>query len=341
MDDLRYMKRALELAELGIGHVSPNPMVGCVIVHDGVIIGEGYHQKYGEAHAEVNAIQSVKDHSLLPESTAYVTLEPCAHQGKTPPCADLLAEKKLKRVVVACRDPFSQVNGKGIEKLKTAGIEIKLGILKDEAEALNKRFFTSVQKQRPYVVLKWAQTADGFVARENYDSKWISNKHSRQLVHKWRTEEDAILVGKNTAIYDDPWLTAREWVGRNPIRILLDSNLEVKKSSNLFNADATTYVLNSLKEERQKNIEWVKTDMNNPWSVLRQLHENKIQSVIIEGGSQVLNSFINEDCWDEARVFISENTFEKGISAPIIEAPIEKEESVFNDQLITYKNYHG
>lgn len=332
------MKRALELAELGRGHVSPNPMVGCVIVHQDKIIGEGYHRKYGEAHAEVNAINDVKDNSLLRESTAFVTLEPCTHKGKTPPCADLLIKKQLKRVVIATRDPFEQVDGKGIDKLKEAGIEVTVGILESDAIQLNQRFFTSINKKRPYVILKWAQTSDGFVARENYDSKWISNTSSRQLVHKWRTEEDAILVGKNTAIHDNPQLTSREWTGRNPIRVLLDSNLEVQRTSNLFNGEAPTLILNSLKEEKQRNIEWIKTEMNNPWSVLRKLQEHKVQSVIIEGGYQVLNSFINENCWDEARIFISEEKFEKGIPAPAIEGKIESEEAIFTDQLITYRN---
>ena len=335
------MQRALELAELGRGSVSPNPMVGCVIVHDEKIIGEGYHQKYGEAHAEVNAIASVKDQSLLKESTAYVTLEPCAHHGKTPPCSDLLIEKKIKRVVIACRDPFDLVDGKGIEKLRSAGIEVTVGMMEQEALELNKRFFTSVQKERPYVILKWAQTSDGFVARENFDSKWISSSHSRQLVHKWRTEEDAILVGKNTAVHDNPSLTSREWLGKNPIRVLLDSNLEVHKDFNLFDSSAPTLILNAFKEEKKENIEWIKTDLNNPWSVLRKLHERNIQSVIIEGGSQVLNSFRNENCWDEARVFTSPTTFGKGIPAPKIEGKPEKEETIFADRLTIYKNNHG
>ncbi|MEQ9468745.1 MAG: bifunctional diaminohydroxyphosphoribosylaminopyrimidine deaminase/5-amino-6-(5-phosphoribosylamino)uracil reductase RibD [Ekhidna sp.] len=332
------MQRALELAELGRGSVSPNPMVGCVIVHGDKIIGEGYHQKYGEAHAEVHAINSVQDHSLLAESTAYVTLEPCAHHGKTPPCADLLIEKKLRQVVIASRDSFKQVDGKGIEKLHEAGIAIEVGLMEKEALELNKRFFTSIRKERPYVILKWAQTSDGFVARENYDSKWISNSYSRQLVHKWRTEEDAILVGKNTAIHDNPTLTARDWEGRNPIRILLDSNLVTKKDANLFNDDAPTLVFNSSKEGKEKNIEWIKVDLNNPWSVLGKLHERKIQSVIIEGGSQVLNSFIHENCWDEARVFTSQKTFGKGIAAPEIEGEITQNEAIFDDQLTIYKN---
>lgn len=341
MDDSRYMKRALELAELGKGQVSPNPMVGCVIVHNQRIIGEGYHKKYGEAHAEVNAIQSVVDQSLLPESTAYVTLEPCAHQGKTPPCADLLIEKKIKRVVIASKDPFDQVNGKGIEKLKEAGIEISTGLLENEAEDLNVRFFTAIKKQRPYVILKWAQTSDGFIARENYDSKWISNASSRQLVHKWRTEEDAILVGKNTALHDNPSLTAREWDGKNPIRILLDSNLEVHTDAKLFDDNAPTLIFNSLKEERTKNIEWIKTDLNNPWSVLRHLNERKIQSIIIEGGTQVLNSFINENCWDEARIFTSAQVFGKGLEAPKIKGIDVHKTSILEDQLTIYKNTNG
>lgn len=341
MDDIRYMKRALELAELGRGSVSPNPMVGCVIVHDGEVIGEGYHQKYGEAHAEVNAIRSVADPEMLSESTAYVTLEPCAHHGKTPPCVDLLIQHKIKRAVIACRDPFEQVDGKGIEKMEKAGIEVSVGMMESEASELNIRFITSVEKGRPYVILKWAQTADGFIARENYDSKWISNANSRQLVHKWRSEEDAILVGKQTAVFDNPSLTVRDWDGRNPTRILLDSNLELKKDANLYNAEAPTLILNALKDEKEDHIEWIKTEMNNPWSVMKRLQERKIQSVIIEGGSQVLNSFINENCWDEARVFVSKETFGKGIAAPEIDSPIVKEEEIFTDQLITYKNEHG
>lgn len=341
MDDRRYMERALELAQNGRGSVSPNPMVGCVIVCDGKIIGEGFTSPYGGPHAEVNAIHSVQDHALLSQSIVYVTLEPCAHYGKTPPCADLLIEKKVKSVVIACRDPFDQVDGKGIDKLKNAGIDVSVGVLQEKAEELNVRFFTAIQKNRPYVILKWAQTSDGFVARENYDSKWISNSQSRQIVHKWRTEEDAILVGKNTAIYDNPSLTAREWDGKNPTRILLDSNLEVNKNSNLFDENAPTIIFNSLKEEKEKNIQWVKTEMNNPWSVLRKLHERRIQSVIIEGGSQVLNSFINENCWDEARVFTSSNTFGAGIKAPMVDGTVELEETIFDDQLTIYKNNHG
>lgn len=341
MDESRYMERALALAELGKGTVSPNPMVGCVIVHKNRIIGEGFHQMYGEAHAEVNAIASVKDPDLLPESTVYVTLEPCAHHGKTPPCANLLINKKVKRVVIACTDPFEQVSGQGIQLLQEAGVKVEVGLLQEEAIALNKRFFTTVNHHRPYIILKWAQTADGFIARENYDSKWISNDQARQLVHKWRTEEDGILVGKHTVLHDDPQLTARSWSGRNPTRIVLDSNLEIKKDAKVFNTEAPTLIMNALKEEQEGSIRWIKTDLNNPWSVTRKIHELGIQSVIVEGGTQVLNSFINENCWDEARVFISEQTFGKGIEAPKMTEPNQLEETIFDNQLVTYINNHG
>ncbi|MEQ9412696.1 MAG: bifunctional diaminohydroxyphosphoribosylaminopyrimidine deaminase/5-amino-6-(5-phosphoribosylamino)uracil reductase RibD, partial [Cyclobacteriaceae bacterium] len=219
ISDKFYMLRAMELAKNGIGHVSPNPLVGCVIVYEGKIIGEGWHGKYGEAHAEVNAVNAVADKSILNGAAVYVNLEPCAHTGKTPPCADLLVKHKVKRVVIANVDPNPLVAGKGIAKLKDAGVEVLTGVLEEAGRELNKRFFTFLKHKRPFVILKWAQTSDGFIARENFDSKWISNEYSRKLVHKWRTEEDSILVGYNTALYDNPKLTARDWTGRNPVRI--------------------------------------------------------------------------------------------------------------------------
>ena len=332
------MRRALELAELGRGHVSPNPIVGCVIVHDSKIIGEGYHQKYGEAHAEVNAIKSVTKQDLLSQSTAYVTLEPCAHFGKTPPCADLLIEKKVKKVVVACRDPFDQVNGKGIEKLEKAGVEVELGVLEKEAQELNSRFFTFHQQKRPYVILKWAQTEDGFIARENYDSKWISNPYSRQLVHKWRTEEDAILVGKNTATHDNPFLTTRDWSGRNPKRVLLDSRLEVPLDYNIYNKEIDTIIINTEKDDLEGKNRWIKVDEINPEIVMETLHNQNIQSVIIEGGSKVLNSFMDSNCWDEARVFTSKQNFGSGITAPKMSIEPSSKENIKEDELRIYKN---
>jgi len=336
--DHKFMQRALELAELGRGSVSPNPMVGCVIVHDNRIIGEGYHKKHGEAHAEVNAIDSVIDPSLLSQSTAYVTLEPCAHHGKTPPCADLLIEKGIQKVVIASQDPFDKVNGMGIQKLKDAGIETVIGLLDDVANELNIRFMTYHQKNRPYVILKWAQTKDGFIARENFDSKWISNEKSRQLVHKWRTEEDAILVGKNTAIHDNPSLTARDWKGKNPVRILLDSNLEVGPNANLFDDSAKTIIFNTSLEKTEGSNHWIMVDELTPDKILNELYSLNIQSVIVEGGAQTLNSFIKDNCWDEARVFIGPETFGDGISAPTVDGKPVNEETHVGDILKTYRN---
>lgn len=341
MNDSLYMRRALELAENARGSASPNPMVGCVIVHEDKIIGEGYTSAYGGPHAEVNAVRSVADESLLANSTVYVTLEPCSHYGKTPPCADMLISKQVKRVVIACKDPFEKVAGRGIEKLENAGVEVSLGELEKEAWEHNRRFFTSITHKRPYIILKWAQTADGFIARSNYDSKWISNAHSRQLVHKWRAEEDAILVGKHTAVYDTPSLTVREWEGKNPVRVLLDSKLEVSEDTSLFNADASTLIFNTIKDEKEGHLEWVKVDTKNITAVLQSLQERKIQSVIVEGGTHVLNAFIGENLWDEARVFTSKTEFKEGIPAPKLdEVPISKE-IILDDTLTTYRNHHG
>lgn len=337
----KFMRRALDLAELGLGVVSSNPMVGCVIVHNDKIIGEGYYHKYGGPHAEVNAINSVSSEELLQESTAYVTLEPCSIFAKTPPCSDLLIEKRIRKVVISCVDPNSSINGKGIQKLKEAGIQVAVGMLEKEAIALNKRFFTFHQKKRPYVILKWAQTADGFIARENYDSKWISNQYARQLVHKWRTEEDAILVGKNTALYDDPSLTARDWKGRNPIRVLLDSHLEVDEGTNLFDDEAKTLIFNQVEQKEEGSNKWIRLEKSEPKEVLAALYHEDIQSVIIEGGTSVLNSFVTEKCWDEARVFESNQIFERGIDAPKYAGALIHQENIFENQLKIYQNQHG
>lgn len=339
MSHLEYMSRALELAELGRGSVSPNPMVGCVIVHQGIIIGEGWHKEYGGPHAEVNAILSVENHGLLSESTVYVTLEPCAHWGKTPPCANLLAEKKVKRVIIAATDSNPLVGGKGIQILKNAGIEVIPGIMEKEARLQNRRFFTQIEKQRPYVILKWAKTQDGFVAKENFDSKWISNVQSRQLVHKWRAEEDAILVGKNTAAHDNPRLDVRDWVGKNPIRIVLDTHLNLTMDLNLFDQKTPTLILNTIQKSSKKNLEWIKLEDLRPESILELLHSRKTQSLIVEGGSQVLHQFIQAGLWDEARVFTSLNKFERGIPAPILNQTPSETLTVGTDRLDIY--YHG
>ncbi len=232
--DELFMQRAIELAQLGIGAVSPNPRVGCLVVHDNKIIGEGWHQKFGEAHAEVNAINSVKDLSLLKESTIYVNLEPCSHEGKTPPCSDLLIKHQVKKVVIANTDTNPLVAGRGVEKLKKAGIAIMTGVLEKEGRELNRRFFTFMEKKRPYIILKWAQTSDGFIAQKNFESKWITNELSRQLVHRWRSEEDAVLVGTRTASHDNPSLTVRDWSGRNPTRIVIDRFLRLNDKLQLF-----------------------------------------------------------------------------------------------------------
>jgi diaminohydroxyphosphoribosylaminopyrimidine deaminase/5-amino-6-(5-phosphoribosylamino)uracil reductase len=339
IQDQKFMQRALDLAELGRGAVSPNPMVGCVIVHENRIIGEGYHRAYGGPHAEVNAIHSVANHEILQESTAYVTLEPCAHWGKTPPCANLLVEKKLKRVVIATMDSNPLVGGKGIEILKAAGIEVESGVLGREARWQNRRFFTQIEKNRPYVILKWAQTQDGFVARKDFSSKWISGSRSRQLVHKWRSEEDAILVGKNTALHDNPRLDVRDWVGKNPLRIVLDPKLTLPTSLHLFDGSIPTLCYNTLKSEVRGSLEFVKTAVAFPAeALLADLHSRKVQSLIVEGGSLVLSQFIASGLWDEARVFTGKARFEAGIAAPLLNQNPSEILTMGDDLLTVYQN---
>ncbi|MCH6199633.1 bifunctional diaminohydroxyphosphoribosylaminopyrimidine deaminase/5-amino-6-(5-phosphoribosylamino)uracil reductase RibD [Aquiflexum sp. LQ15W] len=336
--DELYMRRAIELAEWGRGNVSPNPMVGCVVVHNGTIIGEGFHQVYGGPHAEPNAINSVANQDLLSESTVYVSLEPCAHWGKTPPCANLLVEKKVKKVVIGAMDSNPLVGGKGIQILKEAGIEVVTGILEKEVREQNKRFFTFIEKKRPFVILKWAQTRDGFVARENFDSKWISNAYSRQLVHKWRSEEDAILVGTSTAKYDNPQLNVRDWEGRNPVRIVLDRTLILDSNLHLFDGMQKTICYNEAKSESSENLEWVKLSSGfGIGEVLEDLYQRKIQSLIVEGGAQVLKSFIQNELWDEARVFTGQVQFGKGIPAPLIKGKLLSESEIMGDRLAVWR----
>jgi len=318
-----FMRRALELASRGKGMVSPNPLVGCVIVHQGKIIGEGWHKQYGGPHAEVNAVAAVEDKTLLSMSTIFVTLEPCSHFGKTPPCADLLIREKVQKVVIANLDTNPLVAGEGIRKLRAAGIEVVTGILDKEAKTLNIRFFTSIEKQRPYIILKWAQTADGFVARENYDSKWISNEYSRQLVHRWRTEEDGILVGMKTAQYDNPQLNVRDWTGRNPTRVVIDRFLKLSPKLHLFDGKQKTICYNVLlHEEHENNLRIRISEENFLQELIHDLYERKIHSIIVEGGAQTLAAFIASNLWDEARVFTSPQQFGKGIAAPIVKGDI-------------------
>lgn len=331
------MRRVLELAGHGRGLVSPNPLVGCVIVHHNKIIGEGFHKQYGQSHAEVNAIHSVQDLALLPESILYVNLEPCSHFGKTPPCADLLIEHKIKKVVIANLDTNPLVAGQGIKKLRNAGIEVITGILSPEGRELNKRFFTSIENNRPYIILKWAQTADGFIARENYESKWISNAHSRQLVHKWRTEEDAVLVGTRTALHDNPQLNTRDWQGRNPKRIVLDRFLRLDDKLNLFDGSERTICYNVLKHEEHKNLSLIRVDETDfIGNVVQDIWKQKIQSVIIEGGATTLQLFIDAGLWDEARMFSSKRTFGKGIVAPKLNGIMTCEADIQEDHLSIY-----
>jgi diaminohydroxyphosphoribosylaminopyrimidine deaminase/5-amino-6-(5-phosphoribosylamino)uracil reductase len=335
--DELFMQRGLELALLGVGYVSPNPRVGCVIVHDGKIIGEGWHQKYGESHAEVNAINLVKDQSLLSQSTLYVNLEPCAHFGKTPPCANLIVEKKIKKVVIANVDSNPLVGGKGIQKLKEAGIEVQTGVWERQGRELNKRFFTFIEKQRPFIILKWAQTADGFVAQSNYESKWISHDLSRQFVHKMRSEEDAVLVGTKTASHDNPQLNVRDWSGRNPVRIVIDRFLRLPDSLHLFNGSQPTLVYNLLKREEHSNLIFVRIDEEDfIQHLVQDLYARKIQSVIVEGGAQTLQLFMNANLWDEANVFISDRTFGKGIAAPVIHGKLVSSSALGEDKLNIY-----
>jgi len=297
----QMMRRCISLARLGAGNVSTNPMVGAVVVYDGRIIGEGYHRKYGEAHAEVNAINSVKDKALLPKSEIYVSLEPCAHFGKTPPCADLIIEKGIRKVYVGCRDTFGKVDGKGIQKLRAAGAEVVVGVLEQECLDLNRRFFTSVNYKRPYVILKWAQSLDGFIDKDFMPVR-ISNHQTEILNHKWRSEEDAILVGYNTALRDNPSLTNRLWAGKNPLRVVLDRDGSLPKNLRIFDGAARTVVLNFAGDDA-------------PQKILSALYEMKVQSVIVEGGARTHQMFIDAGLWDEARILVSPAMLGNGTKA--------------------------
>jgi diaminohydroxyphosphoribosylaminopyrimidine deaminase/5-amino-6-(5-phosphoribosylamino)uracil reductase len=360
--DEQYMYRCIELAKAGAGNVAPNPMVGAILVHNNSIIGEGYHQQYGKAHAEVNCIgQAIANGviSLISQSTLYVSLEPCAHFGKTPPCTDLIIKHKIPKVVIGCHDPFKEVDGKGIEKLKAAGIEVMSGILEAECKELNKRFFTFHIQHRPYIILKWAKTSDGFMAPpppkgkaspslskggvlessiskslfEIADSRisplggggarlFISNEYTNRLVHKWRSEEAAILVGTNTALNDDPELTTRLWPGHSPVRIIVDMNLRLPSFLKIFDGKIKTIVFNIIRHEETENILYyqVTADVSLVHQIINALYQLKIQSVMIEGGARMLQSFIDENMWDEARVITNtEMMIGHGLQAPRLE----------------------
>tara|TARA_B110000046_G_scaffold169685_1_gene188994 strand:- start:12909 stop:13925 length:1017 start_codon:yes stop_codon:yes gene_type:complete len=337
----------LQIAKNGIGISRPNPSVGAVIVCENKIIGEGFTSNYGQNHAEVNAVNSVKNKALLKEATIYVTLEPCSHFGKTPPCADLLVKHQFKNVVIGCVDVNYLVAGKGIERLRNAGINVITGILEDKCRAHHKRFFTVQEKKRPYIILKWAETKDGFIAplRKNEQKPvWVSNKISQQLVHKYRGEEHAILVGTNTVIADNPKLNVRSWYGNNPIRIVLDKSLRIPKTSNVFDGSVKTIVITEAKDNRNdqqcKALFFEAIDFNEKIAeqICAVLHKHQIQSVIIEGGTKTLQTFIDANLWDEARVFTGETSFVKGIKSPIFLAKTTSETKIKNDILKIYNN---
>lgn len=343
------MRRCITLARNGAGFVSPNPMVGAVVVCDDKIIGEGYHAKCGEAHAEVNAIASVHDKELLKRSTIYVSLEPCSHHGKTPPCAELIIKMQIPRVVVGSKDPFPQVAGRGIAMLRAAGIEVVDGVLKNECDELNKTFMHCHTAKRPFVLLKWAQTTDGYMdyKRMSEDQKKpliLSNEESRREVHKLRSEFDAIMVGTTTALLDNPSLTVRYWSGRNPIRIVLDQNLDLPKDLHLFDGGVTTLVINEIKNSKEgSGLEYIRMDfsLNLLSQLLAELQRRKIESLMVEGGCVLLQSFIDERLWDEARVEYAPFCIGNGVPAPMLNGVMKGVETIKSNRIVHYSLKEG
>jgi diaminohydroxyphosphoribosylaminopyrimidine deaminase/5-amino-6-(5-phosphoribosylamino)uracil reductase len=344
--DEKYMQRCLELARQAEGLTQPNPMVGSVIVHNNQIIGEGFHQKAGLPHAEVNAINSVKDQSLLKGSTLYVNLEPCAHYGKTPPCSLLIIQKKIPRVVIGCIDSFSAVSGKGIQMLKDAGINVMVGTLGKKSRELNRRFFTFQEQKRPYVILKWAQTRDGLIdynREEEPDNRptWITNESARRLVHLWRSREQSIIVGSVTALKDNPSLTVRDWSGPHPLRIVLDRKNALPRHLALFDGTIPTLLFTSHKDKTLQKVKQIviPSDAMPVHFILNTLFERGIQSLIVEGGARLLNAFIESKLWDEARVFTGNKWFGNGIKAPCINKFPVQREILTDSELLIYHNF--
>jgi len=324
------MQDCLKLAAKGLGNVAPNPMVGCVIVNNAKIIGKGYHEKFGEAHAEINAIASVKNKKLLKDSILYVSLEPCAHYGKTPPCSDAILKCGIRKVVIGSVDPNPLVKGKGIEKLIRGGCDVVTGILEKECIELNKRFFTFYREKRPYIILKWAMTKDGYIDKKRTKEEKplkLTDKYAAKLSHKWRSEEQAIMVGTNTVIMDNPLLTARHVKGKSPMRIVMDRTLKILPDSRIFSNFASVVILNSKKNSKSGNMEHVNIKFKGKMlhNALRELYKRNIQSVIVEGGANLLSSFVKQGLWDEARVFISNKKIGEGIHAPVFSgSPVSK-----------------
>ncbi|MDR3652021.1 MAG: bifunctional diaminohydroxyphosphoribosylaminopyrimidine deaminase/5-amino-6-(5-phosphoribosylamino)uracil reductase RibD [Paludibacter sp.] len=325
MTEEKYMSRCLQLARFGDGYVAPNPMVGAVLVCDDKIIGEGYHRHYGEAHAEPNAIHSVKDKELLKQATLYVSLEPCSHYGKTPPCANLIVSSGIPRVVIGTLDPNPKVSGRGVDILRKAGIEVVVGVLEDECRELNKRFFIYQTQKRPYVLLKWAQTQDGFIDRIRTDCTepplQISNEITKQLTHKMRSENQSILVGANTVLLDNPSLTVRNWTGKSPIRIAIDSNGRIPENFNLMDGSIPTLIFTQKVRTNKTHVEFIHIDFdsNRLKTILQEIYERNIHSVLVEGGATILNSFIEEGLWDEANVEVSPQRINEGVAAPVLQ----------------------
>ena len=340
------MQRCLQLAAMGAGYVAPNPMVGAVLVYTDRIIGEGYHQKYGEAHAEVNCLNSVAevDKELITGSTIFVSLEPCAHFGKTPPCTDLIIKNKIQEVVIGCRDSFAKVAGKGIEKLKNEGIQVTVGVLENDCIELNKRFFTFHEKQRPFIILKWAQSSDGKIAGDGSSRLLISNEYTNRLAHKWRSEEAAILVGTNTALLDDPALTTRLWPGNNPVRVVIDKELKLPLHLKLFDGRVKTIVFNCIKQLDDGMLTYykLKKEENMLLQIVSALYKMQIQSVMVEGGVKLVQSFIDEGLWDEARVICNEELIiGKGLNAPVLKNHLPVEEQKIKTDIISFFKNEG
>lgn len=339
------MQRCLNLARLGEGKTYPNPMVGSVIVHKGQIIGEGYHRKAGGPHAEVWAINSVANQDLLKASTLYVNLEPCSHYGQTPPCSLLIQQKKIPRVVIGCGDSFSKVAGRGIRQLEAAGVEVTTGILEQESRELNRRFFTFHEAKRPYIILKWAVTRDGFLDIDREVVKgnrptWITNEHARRMVHQWRSREQAILVGSTTALKDNPSLTVRDWTGPHPLRLVLDRGNILPDHLALFDGESPTLLFCSAKKADNKQAEKIviPADKEPVNAILEELYKRHIQSLIVEGGAQLLKAFIEKGLWDEARVFVGDQWFQNGIEAPQLHLTPLQSEKFGNSEMFMYRN---
>ena len=343
MNHEHYIKRCLEISKLGIGTTRPNPSVGAVLVVDDRIIGEGFTSPYGGNHAEVNAISAVKDQTLLAIATMYVTLEPCSHFGKTPPCADLIIKSEIKKVVIGCVDSNVLVAGKGIERLQNAGCEVIVGVLEKECKAHHKRFFTFQTKKRSFIILKWAQTLDAYVAPKNRAIQapiWITNEASRQLVHKWRSEEQAILVGTTTVLDDNPRLDVRYWKGEDPVRIVIDKELKIPANLKVYDGSVKTIFINESSTYVKGTIFFEKINFSKPIAIqiCEVLFKHNIQSLILEGGTKTIQTFIDENLWDEARVFSGEVHFNNGVNAPTLDVIPTNKENIKGDILKTYLN---